>query len=320
MKEQLIRFMRIINLVQSRPGILAKELAQRCETTERTIYRDLEALSAMNIPISNMGHGKGYSFISNFSMYPLDWTEQEALAFSLLPSMLEPVSSLIPAGFDSAYEKVMGTHNREKKQRTDIVQHVADIIQLGTPAYREEGQSFLFDIIQAALSGQTIHTVYYSQYRDAETERLIDPYYLVPRDYRFYVIGFCHKAQDIRTFRISRFKQVEVLDRTFDKGDFNLKQYMKNTWSIERGNESIRFKVLFRGDAVRYVKEEEMFLKPRMTQRKDGSLLFEVTVNHDRELLNWLSQYGPDAEIIEPKHYRDVMRERLERWKRVYET
>ncbi|MHA6482842.1 helix-turn-helix transcriptional regulator [Paenibacillus sp. strain BS8-2] len=319
MNDQLIRLLRIINLVQIRPGIQRKELADRCETSERNIYRDIDALSAAQIPISSPGRGQGYQYISNFSQYPLDFTEQEALAFSLLPSVLEPYQTLIPSGFESAYEKVMGTHLRERQKRTEIVQHVADIIQLGTPAYREEGQSFLYDIIQAALSQRTIRTVYYSQYRDAETERLIDPYYLVPRDHRFYVIGYCHRAGDMRTFRISRFKEVEVLEDTFDKGDFNLKHYMKNTWSIERGNESIRFKVLFRGDAVRYVKEEEMFLKPRMTSRKDGSLLFEVTVNHEREFLGWISQYGPDAEILEPKRYRDVMRERLEQWKRVYE-
>jgi predicted DNA-binding transcriptional regulator YafY len=312
--------MRIINLIQTKPGILARELAERCETTERTIYRDLEALHAMNIPISNFGHGKGYAFISNFSMYPLDWTEQEALSFSMLPSVLEQIKPLLPEGFDSAYEKVMGAHHKEKSRRADIVRHVADVIQLGTPAYREDGRTFLYDIIQATLTQQTIRTVYYSQGRNEESQRDIDPYYLVPRDYRFYVIGYCHTAADIRTFRISRFRDVKLLNRTFDKGDFNLKAYMKNTWSIERGEDQIRFKVRFSPDAARYVKEEELFVKPKMTAQKDGSLLFEVTVNHDREFLIWLSQYGPDAEILEPKSYRDVMREKLDRWKKLYEA
>lgn len=320
MTERLIRLMRIINLIQSKPGILARELAERCETTERTIYRDLEALHAMNIPISNFGHGKGYAFISNFSMYPLDWTEQEAVSFSMLPSVLEQIKTLIPEGFDAAYEKVMGTHHKEKVRRVDIVQHVADVIQLGTPAYREDGRSFLYDIIQATLSQQTIRTVYYSQGRNEQSQRDIDPYYLVPRDYRFYVIGYCHSAKDIRTFRISRFRDVEILEQTFDKEGFNLKTYMKNTWSIERGEHQIKFKVRFHPDSARYVKEEELFMKPKLTPQKDGSLLFEVTVNHDREFLNWLSQYGPDAEILEPVSYRNVMREKLERWKTLYEV
>ncbi|MCU6796838.1 transcriptional regulator [Paenibacillus sp. WQ 127069] len=320
MPERLIRLMRIINLIQSKPGIMARELAERCETVERTIYRDLDALSAMHIPVTNLGHGKGYAFISNFSLYPLDWTEQEALAFSLLTSVLEPIKPLIPEGFDSAYEKVMGAHHKEKSKRRNIVQDVADVIQLGTPANRKDGQTSLYDIIQAIISQHTIRTVYYSQGRDEQSQRDIDPYYLIPRDNRFYIIGFCHNAKDIRTFRISRFRDVRLLDQAFDKSEFNLKSYMKNTWSIERGKQNIRFKVRFHPDAARYVKEEELFTKPKMTPQKDGSLLFEVTLNHDREFLNWLSQYGPDAEILEPESYREIMRDKLERWKQLYEA
>ncbi|MET3289300.1 UNVERIFIED_CONTAM: hypothetical protein ABID98_001870 [Brevibacillus sp. OAP136] len=44
----------------------------------------------MSVPITNQGHSKGYTFIGNFSLYPLNWTEEEALAFSLLASILEP--------------------------------------------------------------------------------------------------------------------------------------------------------------------------------------------------------------------------------------
>ena len=73
MSERLIRLIRIMTLIQSIPGIMAKELAVRCETTERTIYRDLELLSAANVPITSEGYGKGYKYIGNFSLYPLDW-------------------------------------------------------------------------------------------------------------------------------------------------------------------------------------------------------------------------------------------------------
>ncbi|WP_342193257.1 WYL domain-containing protein [Paenibacillus uliginis] len=65
-------------------------------------------------------------------------------------------------------------------------------------------------------------------------------------------------------------------------------------------------------------KKEEMFVSPRMTDLPEESLLFEVTLNHDREFMNWISQYGPDAEIIEPKSYRDIMRKRLEKWSQLY--
>lgn len=318
MIERLLRLLRLIILIQSNPGILARELAERCGTNIRTIYRDLELLSSI-VPITHLGHGKGYTYIGNFGMYPLDWTEQETMAFSTLGPIMDQIKPLLPQGFKSAYEKVMATNNKEKKDHAVIAEKVAGIIQMGTPAYQEDSPTnCLIEIIEATLMQKTIRTVYHTQSRNEESERNIDPYFLVPREHRFYLLGYCHVAKEIRTFRVSRFKHVQILEKTFDKYDFNIQDYMNHTWSIIRGEENIRFKVLFSSKVARYVKEEEMFVKPKLTEREDGSLIFEVVINHDLEFLGWLAQYGPDAEILEPKYYRNVMKKRLEQWLNLY--
>lgn len=311
MTEKLIRWLRILYAIQAKPRITVKELADKCDTTERTIYRDLRALDLF-APITNEGYGKGYTFTGNFALYPLNWTEQEALAFSMLPSLLS--KSKLPPEFDSAYDKVMAAHLMRKSQDKEIFNRVSEMIQMGTPAFQEEGSNFLPQIIQAILSEQSIETTYHTQSRNDLTERVIDPYYLVPREQRFYLIGYCHLAGGIRTFRISRFKHVEILDQSFDKVDFNIRQYLKNTWSIERGETNIRFKIKFSPEVARYIKEEEMFVRPNMTDLLGGGLLFEVTVNNDREFLQWVMQYGPNAEILEPVSYRDQMRKQLKQW------
>ncbi|SDT08928.1 Predicted DNA-binding transcriptional regulator YafY, contains an HTH and WYL domains [Paenibacillaceae bacterium GAS479] len=317
MTERLIRLLRIINLIQGKPGIIGRELAERCETTERTIYRDLELLSSF-VPFTSLGHGKGYSFVGSFSIYPLNFTEQEALALSMLPSVIDQMKPLLPPGFESAYEKIMATHRKEKSVHAGVVQQVADVIQMGTPVGREQGPNDLFPIIQAILSQTSLKAVYHSQGRNEQTERMIDPYVLVPREQRYYLIGYCHKAGEIRTFRVSRFLDIETTQYQFDKGNFNIRHYMKNTFSIERGQEKIRFKVRFSPMIARYVQEEEWFVEPRMRLEPDGSLLFEVTLNHDREFLMWVRSYGPEAEVLEPQGYREAMREQLEKWRGIY--
>lgn len=316
--DRLIRLIRIITMVQSKPGIRAKELAERCGTTERTIYRDMDILSLAHIPIANIGHGKGYHFVSDFALYPLDWTEEELMAFGVLPSLLEQVD-LVPPGIYSAYEKVMAAARKEKLLRQDLLESVISVIQMGTPAYKDVKSNFLSTIIQAILNKQTVQTRYHTQSRNVTTVRNIDPYYLIPREHRFYLIGYCHQKEAIRTFRLSRFQKVKILDRTFAMDDFNLKEYLKDTWSIERGEDEIHFKVKFSPRVARYVKEEELFVKPRLIDLEDGSLLFEVTLNHDREFLQWLMGYGPDAEIVAPVSYREKMKDRLREWMGIYE-
>lgn len=315
MTDKIIRIFKIINAIQSNPGITATDLAFRCDVNVRTIYRDLEDISLF-APVTNEGRGTGYRFLGKFYQYPLDFSEQEALAFSLLPSVLN--QDKIPPGFHTAYDKVMGTHLKEKSKQNGILENIADIIQMGKPAYRKESRNFLQPIIGAILEQQSLRTVYHSQSRNATTEREIDPYYLIPRDQRFYLIGYCHLKEDIRTFRMSRFQQVEVTDSSFDKNGFNIKNYLKNTWSIDRGNKNIRFKVRFSPEVARYIKEEELFVHPRMSDEKDGSLLFEVTVNNAKEFIKWILQYGPNAEILEPASARAELKLQLEQWVGLY--
>lgn len=315
MTDKVIRIFRIINAIQSNPGITAADLAFRCEVNIRTIYRDLEVISHF-APVTNEGRGTGYRFMGKFFLYPLDFSEQESLAFSLLPSVLNP--DKIPPGFHSAYDKVMGTHQKEKSRQNGLLENIADIIQMGTPAYRKESRNFLQPLIGAILEQRSIRTVYHSQSRNATTAREIDPYYLIPRDQRFYLIGYCHLKGAIRTFRISRFEQVEMTASTFDKGNFNIKQYLKNTWSINRGTRNITFKVRFHPDVARYIKEEELFVQPRMSEEGDGTLLFEVTVNNEKEFMKWILQYGLNAEILEPESARARLKEQLGQWLDVY--
>lgn len=316
MIDKLIRLLNILFAIQANPGITAKELADKCETTERTIYRDLQALTVI-APITNEGYGKGYRFMGNFALYPLNFTKQEELVFSVLPSVVD--TSRLPPGFESAYDKVMASHVKETKRRYETLENIAGIIQMGTPAYREEAEvNFLLPIMEAIIEQRTIRTVYHTQMRDELTVREIDPYYLVPREQQFYLIGYCHVKEEVRTFRISRFREVEATDRSFDKDGFSIEQYMKHTWSIRRGDKLIKFKIKFHPDVARYIKEEEMFVRPKLTDLPDGSLLFEVTVNHEQEFMEWVMKYGPMAEILEPSDVREKFKQRLEQWLGVY--
>lgn len=318
MTDRLIRLMRIITLVQANPGILARELAERCETTERTIYRDMEALSAMHIPITNKGHGKGYIFISNFALYPLNWTEEETEAFAKLADVMHHMKPLLPPAFESAYEKVMASSQKKKMEQTNMAQQMTNVIRLGTPIDREDQPYLLMLVILASLTQQTIEAEYTSPINDEVCVVQIDPYCLIPQERRFYMLGFCHEHAVVRTFRISQFRSIKILPHTFHKNSFDVESFFRGTWSVTKGNQKIKFVIKFSPKLAKRIKEEELFIKPELKDLPDGGLLFEVTVNHDREFLVWLIQYGADAEILEPPKYRKRMMDMLHNWETSY--
>lgn len=111
MSDRMIRLMKMVIIIQANPGISAQELADKCETSERTIYRDLRTLDLV-VPITNDGYGRGYRFIGNFAMYPLNFTEEEEMVF--YPPFHVGQKQAFPL-FDSVYDKVMATHVKEKQ-------------------------------------------------------------------------------------------------------------------------------------------------------------------------------------------------------------
>jgi len=318
MSEKANRLFQLINAIYAKPGITASELASKLEVSQRTIYRDINDISLFTtLILDEEKRNGGYRFLNENFLDPIRFNEEEELAFTLLPSLLDRDKR--PPGFDSAYDKVMASHRKNQTERSNLVRDITDIIQMGTPAYRTEYPNYLHEIIQAILDKRTIDTVYHTQSRDETSNRMIDPYYLIPREQRFYLIGFCHRAQGMRVFRLSRFQQVHITNRVFDLGDFSVQQYLKNTWSIHPGERNTRFRVHFNSKVARYIREEELFVQPWMKELADGSLLFEVTVNNEHEFIMWLLQYGPDAEILEPQSAREEMKARMAAWMRMYQ-
>lgn len=131
----------------------------------------------------------------------------------------------------------------------------------------------------------TIKMTYHTQSRNVVTECFVDPYYLIPRENRFYLLAYCHTKRKVITFRVSRIQSLEWTKKRFQRGDFDIKKYFAKTWSIMSGEDEIHFKVWFSSNIARYIKEEELFVQPKITEQKDGSIIFAVTLNDDREFL-----------------------------------
>ncbi|MBY9081302.1 WYL domain-containing protein [Paenibacillus sp. HN-1] len=309
MTDRLIRLMRIITLVQAKPGILARELADRCGTSERTIYRDMDALSAMHIPITHLGHGKGYAFIGNFALYPLDWSPEEASAFSQLSGSFEVIKPHLPDGFLSAYEKVMAAEYKYRAEREEKVESVQRQAVLADQ---------LVPLLNAILKGRRIRADY-NDNAEEEEELIIDPYHLISLENRYHLVGYCHRRGKIRTFRTRCLSHVCLLDTGFSKEGFDLTAFIKRKWSMEEDSLRLEFKVRFSEDALREVEGGDCAVKPVKIESLGRVANFEVPLERDREFMEWVRQFKDEAEILEPVHYREAFRYQLENWLSLYQ-
>lgn len=325
MMNKAVNLIKMIILIQANPGISAQEIMAECQLQERTFYRYMSDLGLAGINISYDSELLGYRYHSNFGLIPIDLSEDEAVAFGLHHAEVKGKADHNSA-LKAAFHKILASISQDRANKS-ILASVQGIFRLGTSQLEEQGTGIdktnknLEFIFQAILEGREIEVTYLTQSRDEINDRILRPFYLVPRNNNFYLIAYCTMRQGFRIFRVSRFQQIKLGTDKFDKSDysFSLNEFLDKTWSIEPGKSEITFKVKFNKSVARYIKEESFLVEPVITDTEDRGIIFEVTVKGDREFLQWLNQYGADAEILEPASYREKQREKLEEWLAIYQ-
>ncbi|MDR0269649.1 HTH domain-containing protein, partial [Paenibacillus sp.] len=114
------RLLAIVLELQGRKVVRAEELAVKFETSVRTIYRDMQALSEANVPIIG-APGQGYSLMEGYFLPPLSFTASEAVALLLgaefAQTKLEPNDGVHAKSSRAKIEAVLPEHVRDEATR-----------------------------------------------------------------------------------------------------------------------------------------------------------------------------------------------------------
>ncbi|MFQ6003603.1 MAG: helix-turn-helix transcriptional regulator, partial [Candidatus Zixiibacteriota bacterium] len=127
------RLLHILNLLRARHGLKASDLAKECEVSERTIYRDIIALSSANVPIY---FDKGYRLLSDAFLPPLNFTLEDYLVLKLsLSSSVLMERSPLKRYAKATLAKIEGNLNPSLK---------ADLDKIGEPLKMDIRSTFDF--------------------------------------------------------------------------------------------------------------------------------------------------------------------------------
>lgn len=145
---------------------------------------------------------------------------------------------------------------------------------------------------------------YLSFNSDELTCRVIDPYILEIREGCYHLIGFCHLREEVRDFRISRIRSMEMMNETFEKPEKFYEQYSQNRFEKMTSDEEITLKIIFEDETARYIKEYEDNKADKITDIGENKILFEKKTTYTPDILQWVLRFGGDAEVIEPEALR----------------
>lgn len=161
-------------------------------------------------------------------------------------------------------------------------------------------QHVLAELTTAMREQRLLQIEYYTQGRGELSKRNVEPLRLQRLKQHWYIVAWCHKADDVRSFRLDRIKSLEVLDETFEARDIDLTGYEADTPRTLQDNPRIA-DVWFAPTAAGYVLESGGDVKRLV----DGSALQHLATGGDTWLLEEILKYRGQAVVTAPAELRD---------------
>jgi proteasome accessory factor B len=283
---------------------------------KRMFERDKSELRDMGVPISvepldAFGEEQGYRIPKEEYYLPeIDFTPEEKIALLLV--------NRLSTGQVTPLSREAGAALRK------LSPDLGDGSRLGHPgslhwrfAPQREPVEDLTRLWEAAVGRRSVRFVYRSLGKGRARERTLDPYGLYFERGAWYVVGYCHLREGIRSFRISRIESaVEVAEPAasgpdFERPpDFKLEDYSRILpWEFEEGAEyesRVRF-----SPRIAWLVERDLGDVYRFEPARNGGGTLHVTVRNEEAFCNWVLSFAEDAEVISPPQARERVRERL---------
>jgi predicted DNA-binding transcriptional regulator YafY len=210
----LSRLFTLLDILQSRPGVTATQLAERLQVETRSVRRYTTMLRDMGIPVEAVrGRYGGYRLRPGYRLPPLMWTEEEALAVTLGLQVVQRLgfAEAVPT-VESALAKVERVLPPALRERVQAVQDRVALDLVKQPRFAPS--SYVIALSTAAQQGKTVHLRYQAR-GEEETQRDFNCYGLVYHGNQCYAVGYCHLRRDTRIFRLDRIREMQVRDERF---------------------------------------------------------------------------------------------------------
>lgn len=301
------RLLSIVLLLQTHGQLSSRTLAERLEVSERTIHRDMEALSVSGIPVvAERGSNGGWSLLGEYrtNLTGLNEAEIQSLFVTQPPKLLADLR--LQKASEGALLKllaalpVMYRHGAEQARRR---------IHIDTAGWsRQEEAVPLLPVLQEAIwSERKLHFSYQRGPGYDDVEREVDPLGLVAKGSAWYLVAGV--SGDIRSYRISRVSRAEVLDQPCTiPPDFDLAAFWQQS--------TITFKSTLPKYLAKFRVSPDVF--PRLSfagrfarvgdvleTHADGWLVVTVRFDVEEMACEYALSFGSSLEVLEPRSLRE---------------
>lgn len=207
------RALRALTLLQTRPGTTAAVLGERLGVTGRAARRYIEILREAGVPVeSTRGPHGGYRLGRGARLPPVVFTEEEALGLVMAVLDGHPAATDAEDLVGSALSKVVRALPERVGRQAAVLREYASAT--ADPRVAHPDPTITGALVAAVAARRRVAITYRGQ-SGIEWEAEVDPWAVVVRHGRWYLLCRSHRADAVRTYRVDRVGAVAQTPRTF---------------------------------------------------------------------------------------------------------
>ena len=296
------RLFRIIYYLLDKGKSTAPELAEKFEVSVRTIYRDIDIISSMGIPVYAMqGKGGGITLLDNFVLDKslLSTREKEQILMAL-----QGISVTEPNNSDELLTKLGSLFQTKNTNWIEV--------DFSNWVKRNPSQD-IFQLMKSAIFSRNVISFQYFSSNRESTKRRVEPLKLVFKSKDWYLYGFCLIRNDYRFFKLTRIKEMEIQAEVYSRE-------IPSTCSIGKQMDiqnAIAVTLKFDQDMAFRVYDE---FAEGVTEDKQGNLYVRTNLPDSDTLYSYLFSFADSVEIVEPENIREQVKNKLAAMQKKYVT
>jgi len=301
------RLLSVLLLLQVHRRLTARELAQRLEVSERTIHRDMEALSAAGFPVfAERGSGGGWMLVEGYRTNLTGLNKDEIQALFLT----KPLRLLADLGLQKASDAALLKLSAAlPSSHRDSAEQARQRIHIDMSGWNRSNESieFLPAIQEAIWQERKIRLTYQRGGECDPVERLVDPLGLVAKGSVWYLVSAVDG--DLRSYRVSNISGIEktgepcVRPKGFDLSKF----WEQSTASFKASLPEYQTTVRVAPDAYPFLRFAGRFARILQTDPPDADGWITVKLRFDVEemAIGYTLSFGAKLEVLEPETLRE---------------
>lgn len=298
-------------LLQAHGRLTGKQIARQLEVSERTVHRDMEALSAARVPVFALRGSRGGWQLDE------DWrTQVPALDESELRAFLMAQPRIIgdprlAAAAERALGKLMAAlPGSLREQAANIRQRLF----VDTTGWRGTTENLsMLPIAQEAVARDRKLEIHYTPAGRETGRRIVDPLGLVAKGSAWYLVA--NTPNGFRTYRVSRIERARLLDKASERpADFDLAEHWRSsTKQFQDGWPRLSATLRLDPRAAQWVQTWHGTSPVETGPNAEGWITLRVQFEHEDEARFFVLGLGSRVEVVDPPSLRDRIHAELEK-------